>query len=189
MNRLRLTGAFPATARSAFGDLFVDAVQAAAGPIGPVLVVDDLVPALVAGSGGPGLGQDQPVRDQLVGMLAPPLLHDVGDVGDLRAEDERQSDRLDGLLVGRGDHAGVGDDGDVGELVGGHERADGGQHGGGLGGVALERLHHQREPGRVGQQADGDLWFQAAFLGEAGLAEPITSVGLEVERADVVKHQ
>jgi hypothetical protein len=33
-------------------------------------------------------------------MLAPPLLHDVGDVGDLRAEDERQSGRLDGLLVG-----------------------------------------------------------------------------------------
>jgi hypothetical protein len=34
------------------------------------------------------------------------------------------------------DHPGVGDDRDVGELVGGHERLDRRQHGGGLGPVA-----------------------------------------------------
>ena len=55
--------------------------------------------------------------------------------------------------------------------------------------VALERLHHQREPGRVGQQADGDLRLQAAFLGEPRLAEPVTGVGLEVQRGHVVEHQ
>jgi hypothetical protein len=38
----------------------------------------------------------------------------VGDVGDLYAEDERQPGGLDGLLVGVGDHARVGDDGDIG---------------------------------------------------------------------------
>src|SRR5689334_17634400 len=43
------------------GDLLVDAVQRPAGAVGPVLVVDDLITALIARSGGPGLGQDQPV--------------------------------------------------------------------------------------------------------------------------------
>ena len=40
--------------------------------------------------------------------------------------------------------------------------------------------HGQREPGRIGQQAKGDLRFQPALFGEAGLAEPITGIGLEM---------
>ena len=47
---------------------------------------------------------------------------------------------------------------------------------------------HQREPALVGQQADGDLRLQAAFLGEPGFPEPISRVGLEMQRADVVEH-
>jgi hypothetical protein len=47
----------------------------------------------------------------------------------------------------------------------------------GLGSVALERVHLQREPADVGQQADGDLRLQPAFLGESGLAEPVALVG------------
>ena len=51
------------------------------------------------------------------------------------------------------------------ELVDGFEGVDDRQHGGGLGPVAFERLNHEREPGRVGEQTDGDLRFQAAFFG------------------------
>ena len=114
-------------------------------------------------------------------MLALPLRDLVGDVGDLHAEDERQAGGLDGLLVRLGDHARVGDDRDVGQLVGGHELPDDRQHGLGLGPVALEGGDHEREPVLPGKQADGDLRLQAAFLGEAGLAEAVAAVGLEVE--------
>ena len=70
------------------GDLLVDAAQRAAGPVGLVLVVDDLVAAAAARPGGPRLGEDLPVGDVLAGVLAAPPLHDVGLAGDLRAEDE-----------------------------------------------------------------------------------------------------
>jgi hypothetical protein len=55
--------------------------------------------------------------------------------------------------------------------------------------VALERLDHEREPCLVGEQAHGDLRFQAAFLGEPGRAEPVAAVGLEVQRGHVIQHQ
>ena len=55
--------------------------------------------------------------------------------------------------------------------------------------VALEGLHPQREPVGVGEQTDGDLRFQPAFLGEPGFAEPVPLVGLEVQRRHVVQHQ
>jgi hypothetical protein len=60
------------------GDLFVDAAQGAPGPIVPVLVVDDLVPALVARPGRPGLDEHLSVRDVLAGMLTTPLVDRVG---------------------------------------------------------------------------------------------------------------
>lgn len=69
------------------------------------------------------------------------------------------------------------------------EGVDHRQHGGGLGLVALERLHHQRKPRRVGEQTDGDLPVQATFLLEPGLAEPVGGIGLEIRRAHVVEHQ
>jgi hypothetical protein len=68
-------------------------------------------------------------------------------------------------LVGFGDHARVGDDRDISELVGDFERVDHWQHGGGLGPVALEGLNGQWEPQRIGQQAQGDLRLEPAFLG------------------------
>jgi hypothetical protein len=43
------------------GDLLVDPAQRAPGPVGLVLVVDDLVAAFVGRTGGPGLDEDQPV--------------------------------------------------------------------------------------------------------------------------------
>jgi hypothetical protein len=45
------------------------------------------------------LSEDASVGDLLARMLAPPPVHQVGDVGDLHAEDERQANRLDGLLI------------------------------------------------------------------------------------------
>jgi hypothetical protein len=56
-------------------DLLIDAAQRAAGPVGLVLVVDDLVAAAAVRPGGPRLGEHVPVRDVLARVLAPPL-HD-----------------------------------------------------------------------------------------------------------------
>ena len=61
------------------GDLGVDPAQGASGSVGAVAVVDGLVAALVAGSGGPGLGQGQPVGDVLVGVVVVPGADHVGD--------------------------------------------------------------------------------------------------------------
>jgi hypothetical protein len=90
---------------------------------------------------------------------------------------------LDRGLVGLRDHAGIGDDGHVAELVSNLEGVDNRQHRGGLGPIALERLHHQRKAGYVGKQPDGDLRFQASLLREPWLAEPVTGIGLEVQLA------
>jgi hypothetical protein len=171
------------------GDLLIDPAQGAAGSVGLVLVVDDLVTPLVGGSSRPRLGEHVSVGDVGVGVVLAPCANHVRDLGDLRADDEREPGCLDGFLVRLRHHSGVGHHRDVGELVGGHERLDGGEHGLGLGLVALEGLDHQWEPGRVGEQSDGDLRLEAAFFGEPGLAEAVTLVGLEVERADVVEHQ
>jgi hypothetical protein len=54
-----------------------------------------------------------------------PSFHDVGDAGDLRAEDEGQARVLDRFLVARRHHPGVRDNGDVGETVRFLERSDG----------------------------------------------------------------
>jgi hypothetical protein len=186
MNRFRLTGASPATAFCGLGDLLIDPAQRPPGPVGPVLVVNPLVTTFRGRPGGPGLDEHMPVGDVLARVLTPPLVHHVGDVGDLHAEDERQALGLDGLLVGLGDHPGVCDDGDIGQLAGSHERLDGRQHRLGLGLVPLKGADHERKPVLPGEQAYGDLRLQPPFLGEPGLAEPVTLVGLEIQGAHVV---
>jgi hypothetical protein len=64
----RLIAVLPTTALFGLGDLGVDAVQAAAGAVGTVAVVGDVVPP-AAGSlllrGRPGLGEDVPVGNVL----------------------------------------------------------------------------------------------------------------------------
>jgi hypothetical protein len=100
--------------------------------------------------------------------------------------DERQAGGLDLFLVGLGHHPRVRDNCDVRELVGGHERLEHRQQRLGLRLVALKRGDHQREPGPVGQQPDGDLRVQPPFLGEPGLAESVPCVGLEVQRGQVL---
>ena len=108
---------------------------------------------------------------------------------DARTQDVGQPGSLQGDLVGLGDHARVDDHRHVAQLVSGLEGVDDWQHGGGLGFVALERRHRQEEPGGVGQQAQSDLRFEAAFLGEPGLTKTVTSIGLEVQGGHVEKHQ
>jgi hypothetical protein len=46
------------------------------------------------------------------------------------------------------------------------------EHGLGPGLVAFERGDHEREAAGAGEQADGDLRFQAALPGEPAFAEP-----------------
>ena len=122
-------------------------------------------------------------------MGAAPFGDLVGHVGDPGADDEPQPGVLQVGQVRLGQHPGVGDHGHLGQSVRGGERLDHRQDGLGLGRVALERVHLQREPAHIGQQPDGDLRLQPAFLGEPGLAEPVTLVGLEVQRGHVVEHQ
>jgi hypothetical protein len=122
-------------------------------------------------------------------VLVAPRLDHVRHVGYPRAEDERQPRGLDGLLVGRRDHASVGHDRDISQLVGIHERTDGRQHRSGLAPVALERVNHQRKPACVGEQPDRDLRLQAAFFGEPGLTEPVPGIGLEVQGGHIVENQ
>jgi hypothetical protein len=55
--------------------------------------------------------------------------------------------------------------------------------------VPLKGGHHQREAVLAGEQSDGDLRLQAAFLRVPRLAEPITFVGLEVQGGHVEEHQ
>ncbi|AJK69586.1 hypothetical protein B840_09995 [Corynebacterium marinum DSM 44953] len=41
----------------------------------------------------------------------------------------------------------------------------------------------------IGEQADGDLRFESAFLGKAWFAEVITFVGFEIQGGDIKKNQ
>jgi hypothetical protein len=58
-----------------------------------------------------------------------------------------------------------------------------------LGLVALEQVYGQRETGVVGEQPDGDLRVDPAFLAHADLAQPVLAGSLEVEGGQVVEHQ
>jgi hypothetical protein len=98
-------------------------------------------------------------------VVVAPFAHHIGQERNPGAQDERQPRRLQRDLVGFRDHPGIGDHRHVGEIVGGPEGVDDRHHGGGLGFVALKRGHRQREPRRVGEQPEGDLGFQSAFLG------------------------
>lgn len=160
-----------------------------AGPAGPVLIEVRPVLPVIAGAGRPGLGEDVPVRDVLAGMIPPPRRHQVGHFGQFRADDESQPSLLQRDLIRPGDHPGVGDHGHPGDPVRGLERGDHRQHGRGLRLVALERGDHQREPGRIRQQPDRDLWLQPALLGEPWLTEPVAGVGLEIQGGDIEEDQ
>ena len=75
------------------------------------------------------------------------------------------SPALDRFLIVLGDHASIGDDGDIGELVGLLERINHRQHGFGFTLVAFKCVYCQRKSGRIGEESDSYLRLQAPFLG------------------------
>ena len=114
----------------------------------------------------------------------------IGRLAGLRADDEPEPRVLQREQVRRRQHPGVGDHDDlagVGVLVpeAGQDRHDGL----GLGLVALEQVHGQREPRAVVEQPDRHLRIDPALLGHADLAQPVLARGLEVERGQVIEDQ
>jgi hypothetical protein len=61
------------------GDLLVDAAQSPTGPVGRVLVVDDVVAALVGGAGRPPLGEHLTIGHVPVRVILAPPAHHVGE--------------------------------------------------------------------------------------------------------------
>jgi hypothetical protein len=105
------------------------------------------------------------------------LLDRIRHLRQLPADHEAPAGVLDIGQVDLAHHAGVGDHGHPGDPMRGHEPLHQRDHRLGLGPVAFEGVDHQRHPGRVGEQPDGDLRVEAAFLGETRLAEPVAGVG------------
>ncbi len=151
---------------------FVDPVHVAPGPVCRALVVDDLVPALITRAGGPGLGHDEPVGHRLARVLAPPRGDGVGDVGDARAEDERQPRRFDGLLVCPRRSSPRRHDRHIRHLVGGHGRGDRGQHRRCLDLVEPAYPDDRRPPHGTGRSS---AWPICAPVGDG--AKPIAATG------------
>jgi hypothetical protein len=185
MNRFRL----PGDGLLSLGDLGVDAVQGAAGTFSPVLVVGRPFPLVSPRTHHGRLGEHQLVRRSGVWMLTVPLGDGVGDVGQFPAHDEIPAGVLDVFEVRLAHHPRISHHGDPGDTVRLDKGTDQRDHRAGFGTVALERVHHQRCTGRIGQQAHGDLRLETPLFGEPRLTEPVTGVGLEPKCADVVQHQ
>ncbi len=100
-----------------------------------------------------------------------------GGLGLAGADDEAQARVIECLQVARGEHAGIGHDDHVGDLVAFLERLDHRDDGVGFGLVSLERVDLQREPGPVDQQPDNDLRIDPAFFRVADFAGSSRFVG------------
>jgi hypothetical protein len=113
----------------------------------------------------------------------------VGGLGDPGADDEGEAGVFDRVQVARGQHPGVGDHDHSGDAVAFLELLQDRQDGGGLGGVALEQVDLQREPGRVDQQPHLHLGVNPVFLAHADLAQRVFVFGLEMQRGAVIHDQ
>ena len=147
-----------------------------------------LVPLGVrASSGGDGV-DDLPVGEGV------PVPVEVGlqvawGPGGAGADDEPQPRLVQGRQVGGREHAGVSDDDEVLDAVGGLECLHHGDDRGGLGLVPLPAADLQGEAGPVDQQPDDDLGVDASLLGVTHPPQIILTLGLEVEGGEVVQAQ
>jgi hypothetical protein len=113
----------------------------------------------------------------------------VGGLGDPGADDEPEPGVLQVVQVRRRGHPGVSDHDHVSYAMALRERAQHRDQGGGLGLVALEQVHLEREAARVRQEPGLDLRAGTALLAHPNLAQLVLVVALEVQRRHVVEHQ
>ena len=104
-------------------------------------------------------------------------------------DDEPQPGVVQGRQVGGREHAGVSDDDEVLDAVGGLEGLHDGDDRGGLGLVPFPAADLEGEAGPVDQQADDDLGVDPPLFGVADLAQLVLTLGLEVERGHVIQAQ
>lgn len=115
-------------------------------------------------------------------MRVHPLSNDVRDLGDLLAHDEPQPRPGQCPKVAIRQHARIRGHGHIRKPVRGLECLGRRDDRGRFRLVALERLHHQWEPTRIRQQADGDPGLQSSLFVVPGLAGPVPGISLKVER-------
>ena len=147
-----------------------------------------LVPlALRAPPGGDGVN-DLPVSEGV------PVPVEVGlqvawGPGGAGADDEPQPRLIQGRQVGGREHAGVSDDDEVLDAVGGLEGLHDGDDRGGLSLVALPAADLERKTGPVNQQAHDDLRVDPTLLGITHPPQIILTLGLEVQGGDACRHR
>ena len=105
------------------------------------------------------------------------------------ADDEPHPGVVQGRQVGGREHAGVGDDDELLDAVGGLEGLHDGDDRGGLSLVPLPAADLERETMTVNQQAHDDLGVDPPVLGITHPPQIILTLGLKVERGDVVQAQ
>ena len=103
--------------------------------------------------------------------------------------DEPQPGVVQGRQVGGREHAGVSDDDEVLDAVGGLEGLRDGDDRGGLSLVALPAADLERKTMTVDQQPDDDLGVDPPVLGITHPPQIILTLGLEVQGGDVVQAQ
>ena len=104
-------------------------------------------------------------------------------------DNEPQPGVVQGRQVGGREHAGVGDDDEVLDAVGGLEGLHDGDDRGGLGLVALPAADLERKTGPVDQQADDDLGVDPTLFGVADPPQVVLTLGLEVEGVTSYRHR
>ena len=109
--------------------------------------------------------------------------------GSAGPDNEPQLRLIQGRQVGGREHAGISDDHELLDAVGGLEGLHDGDDGGGLGLVSFPAPDSQRETTAVDQQADDDLGIDPPLLGVTHPPQVVLLLGLEIERGDVVQAQ
>ena len=109
--------------------------------------------------------------------------------GSAGPDDEPQLRLIQGREIGGREHAGIGDDDELLNTVGGLECLHDGDDRGGLGLTSFPAPDSQGETTAVDQQADDDLGIDPPLLGVTHPPQVVLTLGLEIERGDDVQAQ